>query len=206
MKSFFRLAIGMNILFVLVIFIVIALTQVLGFSVGSLFSTPFSPVDIQIGVLTHVFQLLCTVPPVVCAFTFVILHSIRRNHRIENSFILISALVTAGFLFNTVFRLHIFLFRLGVPKLLTVLIYVIFASIYGSTFKEKIRSTPYHLLLIGVILLFLGILVDSLHLSDYTLFVLLEGVLKLFSILNIVLYFWYVCYQEVLQIFNREGS
>ena len=141
MKSFFRLAIGMNILFVLVIFIVIALTQVLGISAGSLFSTPFSPVDIQIGVLTHIFQLLCTVPPVVCAFTFAILHSIR-NHRKENSFFLVSALITAGFLFNTVFRFHIFLFRLGIPKLVTVLIYVIFAGTYGFTFKEKIRATP----------------------------------------------------------------
>ncbi|MBW4680046.1 MAG: hypothetical protein KME19_08025 [Microcoleus vaginatus WJT46-NPBG5] len=205
MKSYFRLALWINILFFLVIFILITLAKTLGFSVGSLFSTPFSPLDVQMGILTHIFQLLCTVPPIVCAFTFTILN-LMAPRRKENSFILVSAIVTGGFLFNTIFRFHIFLFRLGIPKPLTILIYVLFAGIYGFTFKEKIQSTPYRLLLIGIGLLFTGILVDSLHLSDYEFFVLLEGVLKLFSELNIALYFWGVCYKEIMQAFNAGST
>lgn len=205
MKSYFRLVIWINILSFLVIFVLIALAQILGFSVGALFSTPFSPVDFQIGILTHIFQLLCTVPPIVCAFSFAILNLIASRRK-ENSFILVSAIVTGAFLFNTIFRFHIFLFRLGIPKLLTVLVYVILAGIYGFTFKEKIQSTPYRLLLIGIGLLFTGILVDSLHLSDYEVFILLEGVLKLFSELNIALYFWAVCYQEIMQAFNARST
>jgi hypothetical protein len=51
-------------------------------------------------------------------------------------------------------------------------------------------------------LLFFAIAVDSLHLGFDAIASLLEGVPKLFSEINIALYFWYVCYREVLRSLN----
>jgi hypothetical protein len=141
------------------------------------------------------------VPAIVCAFSFALLKTIQPRRK-ENLFILCSALLTGGFLLNEIFRIHIILLVAGVPKLMTILVYAIIAGGYGLAFSSTIKSTPYILLLTGIGLLFFAIAVDSLHLGFDTIASLLEGVPKLFSEINIALYFWYVCYREVLRSLN----
>ena len=60
------------------------------------------------------------------------------------------------------------------------------------------------LLLSAMGLLFFAIAIDSLKLSGDGLPILLEGVPKLFSELNVALYFCYVCYGEVLRSLKRK--
>lgn len=182
----------------LVVLALIVYTTVFGPSVGELFRHPPSSHHILIGFLTHTFQILCAVPPVVCAFSFALLSTIQPRRK-ENLFILYSALLTGGFLFNEIYRVHIVLAIAGIPKLVTVLAYAIFILGYALVFKRRIRATPYFILLTGLGLLFLGITVDSLRLGSDGIPSLLEGIPKLFSEINITLYFWYVCYWEVIR-------
>lgn len=194
----------LNSLSLILVIALIVYSKLFGPSVGSLFlQPPFSPSP-NVAVLTHTFQLLCSVPPIVCAFSFGLLKTIQPRNK-QNMFILCSALITGGFLINEIFRVHILLGLLaGVSKLWVILVYAIAAGGYGFAFRRTIQSTPYILLLTGMGLLFLGITVDSLHLSGDSISSLLEGIPKLFSEINITLYFWYVCYEEVLRSLNSH--
>ncbi|MBD2169588.1 hypothetical protein H6G04_35115 [Calothrix membranacea FACHB-236] len=166
-------------------------------SVGGLFLPPPPPTYPGAGLFTHGFQLLCCIPPVVCAFSFSLIKAITPNNK-YNKFLLYSAILTAGYLINGIYRVHIILLGFGIPKLLTIFMYAIIATLYGLTFKRQIKSTPYIILIAGLALLFIAITVDSLHLSGDGTPSLLEGIPKLLSGLNVALYFWFVSYREVL--------
>jgi hypothetical protein len=185
------------------LFLVIALifySQRFGPSVSSLFlHPPFSPY-FNVAILTHTFQILCSIPPILCGFSFALLRKIQP-HSQKNNFILWSTFLTAGFLINEIYRVHVLLGIAGIPKLLTIFVYATFLLIYSFVFKQRIQETPYLLLLISIGLLLIGIIIDSLKLPENTLSSLLEGVPKLFSEINISLYFWYVCYQAIMRSF-----
>ncbi len=197
MKTY-RAVFWLNSVSFLLVLALIVYAKFFGSSVSELFlQPPFSPY-IDVAFLTHTFQILCAVPPVVCAFTFALLSRVQPR-RSENIFILYSALLTGGFLFNEIYRLHVILGIAGVPKLTTISVYAIILLGYGLTFKRRIQSTPYLILVVGLGLLAFGILIDSLHLNAGAVSSFLEGFPKLFSEINIVLYFWYVCYREIMR-------
>lgn len=197
MKTY-RSVFWLNSLSLLLVFALIVYAKLFGSSVGELFlQPPFSP-SLDVAFLTHTFQILCSVPPVVCAFSFGLLRTIQPRRQ-ENLFILCSALLTGGFLFNEIYRLHVVLAIAGFPKLATISVYAIILLGYGLAFSRRIQSTPYFILLTGLGLLFVGITVDSLHLNRGGISSLLEGIPKLFSEINIALYFWHVCFGEVMR-------
>ncbi len=197
MKTY-RAVFWLNSVSFLLVLALMVYAKFFGSSVSDLFlQPPFHP-SIDIAFLTHTFQILCAVPPVICAFTFALLRKIQP-HRPENLFILCSALLTGGFLFNEIYRLHVILSLEGIPKLTTVSVYAIILLGYGLAFKRRIQATPYLILFMGLGLLAFGILIDSLHLNLGALSILLEGFPKLFSEINIVLYFGYVCYTEIMR-------
>jgi hypothetical protein len=200
MKTY-RSVFWLNILSFIVVIALVVYSKLFGPSVSDLFlHPPFSPY-FNVALLTHTFQILCAVPPIVCAFTFALLRNIEPWNK-KHLFILYSALVTGGFLINEIYRIHIILAISGIPKLVTVMVYAIVAISYGFAFRKIIKTTPYIVLLTGVGLLATGITADSLHLGDNTIPTLLEGIPKLFSEINIALYFWYVCYLELLRSFH----
>lgn len=202
----YRPVILVNILFLILVLVLIVYAKVFGASVGALFLPPLTLPEPAYGFLTRTFQLLCSVPTIVCAFSFALLQKINPRGK-KNLFILCSALVTGGFLFNEIFRVHIyFLVFAHIPKLVTSLVYGTIAAGYGFAFRRTIKSTPYFLLLTGMGLLLLGIVVDSLKLHGDGVPNLLEGIPKLFSEVNIALYYWYVCYQEVVRSLTFDRS
>ena len=197
----YRPVLWLNSLSLFIVIVLISYSQRFGPSVSSLFlHPPFSP-HFNVALLTHTFQILCSIPPIICGFSFALLRKIEP-HRQENSFIFWSALITTGFLLNEIYRIHIILAIAGIPKLATIFVYAIFLLVYSFCFKQNIQKTPYPLLLMALGLLLFGIMVDSLKLPGETLPSLLEGIPKLFSEINISLYFWYVCYQEVIRSFH----
>ncbi len=201
-RSFFWL----NSLFLLLVLALTGYEKLFGHSVSSLFLPPLTLPYPFMGSFTHIFQLLCTIPVSVCAFTFSLLISIKPRNT-ANLFILYSAVLTGGFLANEIFRIHIYLLMFAsVAKLETVLVYAVVFLIYGLAFWRKIKSTPYVLLLSGIALLLFAIAVDSLHLRGDDIPSLLEGVPKLFSQLNIALYYWFVCQQEFQLLFNSDAK
>lgn len=199
--SIYKTIIWFNSLGLLLIIILILATKVFDISAGGLFLPPPAPEYPSAGLLTHTFQLLCCVPPLVCAFSFALLNKIKPESK-NNKFILGSALLTAGFLINEIYRIHVIGTQLGISKLVTIFIYATIGIAYGLTFRRQLKSTPYFILIAGLGLLFMAITVDTLKLSGNSIPSLLEGIPKLLSGLNVALYFWVVCYHEVLHLFQ----
>ncbi|MEG4519345.1 MULTISPECIES: hypothetical protein [unclassified Microcoleus] len=187
-----RLVVRLNCLSLFVVAILIFFTQLSGLKVSDLFFPPYSYPHPTVALLTRTFQILCSVPVIVCTFTYKLAQSIQPRTS-ENRFILFSALLTGGFLLNEIYRIHIYMVALGIPKLGVSLLYAVVLSSYGWFFRRELQLTPYQILLAGLGLLFFAIGVDSLHLKNKILSSLLEGVPKLFSEINIAFYYWYVC-------------
>lgn len=180
--------------FVLVI-IVTAYAKFFTYSVGSIFHPPDYAPFFTFSLLTNLFQLLCTIPVVLCAFSWALLRIKPGNKK--TNFLFGSALLTGSFVLVEFFRLHVHLEDMGIPKLLTVVFFATIAIGYGFAFWRVILSTPYFLLLMSMGLMFIVVIVDSLKLPGDGIPSLLEGVPKLFTAINVVLYYWEVCFQEV---------
>jgi hypothetical protein len=187
-----RSVLRLNCLSILLLGILIFLTQISGLKVSDLFSHPFFSPDPNVALLTRTFQVLCSVPVIVCTFSYGLAQTIQPRHS-DNKFILYSALLTGGFLLNEIYRIHIYMIAVGISKLGVSFLYAIFLSYYGWFFQRELKLTPYKILLAGLGLLFFAIAVDSLHLKSKIVSSLLEGVPKLFSEINIAFYYWYVC-------------
>ncbi|MEG4500291.1 hypothetical protein QUB05_25050 [Microcoleus sp. F10-C6] len=172
--------------------LLIIFTQLSGLKVSDLFFHPYFSPNPHVALLTRTFQILCSVPVIVCTFTYGLAQNIQPRHS-ENRFILFSALLTGGFLLNEIYRIHIYMIALGIPKVGVSLLYAVVLSSYGWFFRRELQLTPYQILLAGLGLLFFAIGVDSLHLKNKLFSSLLEGLPKLFSEINIAFYYWYVC-------------
>lgn len=165
-------------------------------SVTGLFMPPATPPYPTAGFLTHTFQLLCCIPPVICGFTFSFLRQIYPQNKKLN-FLFGSTLITSAFLMNEIYRIHIIFLYFSIPKTITVKVYAIIMLIYFLIFWEELKQTPYYIIMISVILLGLAIIADSLFLRGVIYNPLIEGLPKLFSGLNYALYFWLIGYQEL---------
>jgi hypothetical protein len=182
--------------------LLIIFTQLSGLKVSELFFHPYFSPNPNVAFLTRTFQILCSVPVIVCTFTYGLAQSIQPRTS-ENRFILFSALLTGGFLLNEIYRIHVYMVALGIPKLGVSLLYAVVLSSYGWFFRRELQCTPYQILLAGLGLLFFAIGVDSLHLKNKIFSSLLEGVPKLFSEINIAFYYWYVCKCFVEKAFHK---
>ncbi|OUL35038.1 hypothetical protein BV372_12395 [Nostoc sp. T09] len=203
--SIYKTIFWFNSLGLLLIIFLIFFNKIFEVSAEGLFLPPPSPQYPSAGLLTHTFQLLCCVPPIVCTFSFGLLRKIKPLGK-NNKFILFSALLTAGYLINEIYRIHIIALQFQIPKLVTILIYSSVALSYGVAFRRQIKSTRYIIILASVGLLFIAVTVDSLHLSGNGTPNLLEGIPKLLSGLNMALYFWFVCYEEVLHSLQSSNN
>jgi hypothetical protein len=169
-----------------------------GLSPAALVDPPPASHSLYVGFLTHTMQIFCAVPAIACAFSFALLRTLQPEQR-GNAFLFGSALVTGGLMANEIFRIHTFLgFVAGTPKWATILGYSTLVLVYGLGFRRRWRSTPYGLLLAAGCLFVVAWAMDSQLLGE-NVSPLLEGVPKFFSFLNLALYFWLVCRQEVLE-------
>ncbi|MEA5511152.1 hypothetical protein VB715_15365 [Crocosphaera sp. UHCC 0190] len=174
-------------------------------SIDGLFIPPATPPYPTGGLLTHTFQILCSIPPVVCGFTFTLLRRIEPKNK-SNFFLLGSAIFTGGFLLNEIYRIHIILLYFNVSKMSTIQVYGVILLAYVLMFWNNFKATPYGMIIFGVFLLFLAVLIDSIsaRLSFHSL--LTEGIPKLFFGINYALYFWLVCYQQIVIIFQNNSQ
>ncbi|MBD2498356.1 hypothetical protein [Nostoc sp. FACHB-280] len=148
-KIIFRL----NSFCLLLIIAFIIYNKIFDISVGGLFLPPAAPPYFGAGMFTLGFQILCSIPPIICAFSFTLLKTLKPNN-ISNQFLLYSAILTAGYLLNEIYRLHIIFLQFGIPKLVTIFCYAIISSLYGLAFRRQIKSTPYIILIASLVLLF----------------------------------------------------
>lgn len=197
-----RFVVRLNCLSLFLVSLLILLTQLSGLKVSDLFFHPYFSPNPNVALLTRTFQILCSVPVIVCTFTYGLAQSIQPRTS-ENRFILFSALLTGGFLLNEIYRIHIYMVAVGISKLGVSLLYAVVLSSYGWFFRRELQLTPYQILLAGLGLLFFAIGVDSLHLKNKIFSSLLEGVPKLFSEINIAFYYWYVCKGFLQKVFYK---
>jgi hypothetical protein len=183
--------------------LLIIFTHLSGLKVSDLFFHPYFSPNPNVALLTRTFQILCSVPVIVCTFTYGLAQIIQPRTS-ENRFLLFSALLTGGFLLNEIYRIHIYMVALGIPKLGVSLLYAVALSSYGWFFRRELQCTPYQILLGGLGLLFFAIGVDTLHFKNKIFSSLLEGVPKLFSEINIAFYYWYVCKCFLLKTFYKN--
>ena len=198
-----RFVVRLNCLSLFLVALLIIFTQLSGLKVSDLFFHPYFSPNPNVALLTRTFQILCSVPVIVCTFTYKLAQSIQPRTS-ENRFILFSALLTGGFLLNEIYRIHIYMVAVGITKLGVSLLYAVVLSSYAWFFRRELQSTPYPILLAGLGLLFFAIGVDSLHLKNKIFSSLLEGVPKLFSEINIAFYYWYVCKCFLLKAFYKN--
>jgi hypothetical protein len=187
-----RSVIRINCLSLSLVGLLIVLTQFPGLKVSDLFFFPDCSPNPSIAFLTRTFQILCSVPVIISTFTYGLAKSLQPRHP-ENRFILFSALATGGFLLNEIYRVHIYMIGVGIPKLGVCLLYAVVLCSYGWFCRRDLKSTPYQILLAGWGLLFFAIGIDTLKLKSQIFASLLEAVPKLFSEINIAFYYWYVC-------------
>jgi hypothetical protein len=198
-----RSLVKLNCLSLLLMGMVILLTQFSGLKVSDLFFHPYFSPNPNVALLTRTFQILCSAPVIICSFTYGLAQSLQPRHP-ENRFILFSALVTGEFLLNEIYRIHIYIIAVGMPKLGVCLLYAVIFSSYVWFFRRELKSTPYQILLAGLGLLFFAIGIDTLKLKSQIFASLLEGVPKLFSEINIAFYYWYVCQYFVQKLFFQS--
>jgi hypothetical protein len=187
-----RFVVRLNCLSFFLVALVIIFTQLSGLKVSDLFFHPYFSPNPNVALLTRTFQILCSVPVIICTFTYGLAKSIQPRTS-ENRFILFSDLLTGGFLVNEIYRIHIYMVAVGISKLGVSLLYSVVLSSYGWFVRRELQCTPYQILLASLGLLFFAIGVDAQHLKNKIFSSLLEGVPKLFSEINIAFYYWYVC-------------
>ena len=96
--------------------LLIIFTHLSGLKVSDLFFHPYFSPNPNVALLTRTFQILCSVPVIVCTFTYGLAQIIQPRTS-ENRFLLFSALLTGGFLLNEIYRIHVYMVAVGIPKL-----------------------------------------------------------------------------------------
>jgi hypothetical protein len=185
-----------NLVFLVLILALITWAAATGLHPELLFYPPATPPTPIASFLTHSFQMLCFIPPIVCSFSYYLLRSEKRLVE-RHKFLLFSAIVTGIFAINELYRIHIILLYFNIPKSFTISLYALGIIIYCLVFWQQIRQTSYQVLMIALALLTLAIAVDFLQLKNRNFASLSEGIPKLLSGLNLALYFWDICFQEI---------
>ncbi len=167
-----------------------------GDGVERLFSDPFNSWFPYEGILTGVSEVLWCIPVAICAFTFGVLRQKEPQSR-SAIFLFFSALLLGIFFLDDRFRMTLILSQLGISKGLIYLFYGSAVFLYGLKFWRHIKTTPYLPLLAGFILFAISRFEDILDLQSLGLHAMLEDGTKLLALLNLAIYFWHICHQEL---------
>ncbi|MEL6382079.1 MAG: hypothetical protein AAFQ89_06345 [Cyanobacteria bacterium J06626_18] len=163
-----------------------------------LFEENFLTAEPYIGVLTSASEILWCGVAVTCWFSYSLAGKLGRSRQTQR-YLLFSAVLLSLFLLDDTFRLTLMLALLaGVPKLVMYSLYGGAAAAYVVLFWRKLLATPYLLLLSAMALLVISALADLIHLPGTGTPILMEDGTKLLGILNIGLYFYQVCRDEIL--------
>ncbi|MEG4346341.1 hypothetical protein QUB70_24140 [Microcoleus sp. A003_D6] len=167
-----------------------------GEGVERLFSDPFNFWFPYEGILTGVSEVLWCIPVTTCAFTFGVLRQKDPRSR-SGTFLFFSALLLGVFFLDDRFRMTLILSQLGISKKLIYLCYGSAVFLYGVKFWRYIKTTPYLPLVAAFLLFAISRFEDILDLRSQGTHAMLEDGTKLLAVVNLALYFWHVCHQEV---------
>ena len=167
-----------------------------GGGVERLFSDPFNFWFPYEGILTGISEIFWCIPVVICAFTFGVLRQKESQSR-SALFLFFSALLLGVFFLDDRFRMTLILSGLGISKKLIYLCYGSAVFLYGVKFWRYIKTTPYLPLVVAFVLLAISRFEDILNSPSQGVHAMLEDGTKLLALLNLAMYFWHVCHQEI---------
>ncbi|MBW4488636.1 MAG: hypothetical protein KME12_12685 [Trichocoleus desertorum ATA4-8-CV12] len=173
--------------------------------IGFLFHKADPTKQPHLGFLTLISNVLWGLPVAYCAFSLGLIKRIHPQGQLD-PFLLISATGISVILIDEVYRITISLVTwFGVSKVLIASLYGLAALGYIFSFRRRIYSTPYALLLAAIGLVVLSRVVDLLGIAapGAPARMLLEDGSKLLGLVNLALYWWLVCQQEVLRSLQR---
>jgi hypothetical protein len=167
-----------------------------------LFSDPFNFWFPYEGILTGFSEVLWCVAVTTCAFTFGVLRQKKSRSQAE-IFLFFSALLLGVFFLDDRFRMTLILSRLGISKKLIYLCYASGVFLYVFKFWRFIITTPYLPLIAAFILFAVSRFEDIFSMPSLGIHAMLEDGTKLLALINLALYFWYICHQEILRNFQQ---
>ncbi len=167
-----------------------------GDGIERLFSDPFNVWFPYEGIFTGVSEVLWCIPVAICGFTFGVLRQKERESR-SAIFLFFSALLLGVFFLDDRFRMTLILSQLGISKVLIYLCYGSAVFLYGLKFWRHIKTTPYLPLFAAFLLFTISRFEDILNLPSLGAHAMLEDGTKLLALLNLAMYFWYICHQEL---------
>ncbi|WP_293297752.1 MULTISPECIES: hypothetical protein [unclassified Microcoleus] len=112
-------------------------------------------------------------------------------------FFFFSALLLGVFFLDDRFRMTLILSRLGISKKLIYLCYGSGVFLYAFNFWPYIKTTPYLPLIAAFLLFAISRFEDIINTRSLGVHAMLEDGTKLLALLNLALYFWHVCHQEI---------
>ncbi len=172
----------------------------------SLFSDPFSSHYYYLGWLTGVSEIIWCVAIAVCLFTFTLL---PKSHR-KKVFFLASGLLMTLLYIDDRFRLTLIMAAVFSSfNHVKITIYLIYGSLivaYGRKFWSVIARTPYLPLIAAFVLFGFSSAIDITPLPNKAAHAMLEDGSKLIGLINLTIYFWYVCYCEITRVLQKGIS
>lgn len=170
----------------------------------NLFSDPFSSHYFYLGWLTGISEIIWCIAIAICLFTFSLL---PREHQYR-WFLLASGMLMTLFYIDDRFRLTLILsaFFKSFIKVKAV-IYLLYGGLmvaYGKRFWCLIRRTAYFPLLAAFFLFGFSSAVDITPIGNRAFHAMLEDGTKLIGLINLVIYFWDLCYRELRQLLKES--
>ncbi|MGL5064392.1 MAG: hypothetical protein ACRC62_30770 [Microcoleus sp.] len=163
-----------------------------GDGIERLFSDPFNVWLPYEGILTGVSEIFWCASISICAFTFGVIRQKYPRAR-TTAFLFVSALLLGVLFLDDRFRMTLILSAWGISKKLIYLCYGLAILLYGLKFWRFIKTTAYLPLIAGFMLFAVSRLEDLYSADSQGLHAMLEDGTKLLALLNIALYFWYLC-------------
>ena len=169
-----------------------------GSGIESLFSDPFYVGIFYLGWFTSISEILWCSAISICLFSAILLPASNRRFKI---FLFASSLVMLLLFFDDRFRLTLILCAFfGTCKLVKLSVYSLYGVIlifYAWFFRQTIRQTPYIPLLVSFCLFGFSSAIDVTPISSRGIHAMLEDGTKLIGLINLTIYFWWICQQEI---------
>jgi len=169
-----------------------------GAGIESLFSDPFYIGIFYLGWFTSISEIMWCSSIAICIFSAILLPPSNRQFKI---FLFGSSLVMLLLFFDDRFRSTLILCAFfGACKIVKLSVYALYGSViifYAWFFRHTIRKTPYIPLLVSFCLFGFSSAIDITPISSRGVHAMLEDGTKLIGLINLTIYFWWICHQEI---------
>lgn len=151
-----------------------------------------------IGVVSNIGVFLWIICASLCFFSFSLLNNKPFNKEFS-SFFLLSGYLTSLLLLDDFFMLHELYFprKLNIPEELVICVYGIIILLYLVKFRKLILKTDFIFLFLAFGFLGASAIIDLNLLITNKYQIMIEDWCKLFGILNWLVYFTRVCFQQI---------